>query len=382
MHSLDKDYPQVVLTEREGPCLSLYQPTHRTFPERQQDPIRFRNLVKELEQSLLQRYPGRDVAPLLAPFGALAENESFWADQAGDGLAVLGANDLFRVYRLRRPVAALAVVADSFHTKPLLRIVQSADRYQILAIDRQHARLFEGNRDGLEELPLVGNVPATIDEALDRDIEHERSTRTHGRPGGTSWARQGTDVRQDSIDADTDTYFRAVDRAVTEHHSRPSGLPLILAALPDQQSRFRKLSSNPKLMGEGIDRNPASIAIEQLREEAWKLVLPHYLERLAGLVDAYRAAHAKAQATDQLPDAARAAVEGRIACLLLEADREQAGRLVPETGSIVPGDLDNPHLDDLFDDIGEHVLRNGGEVVIVPAESMPTGTGLAAIYRF
>src|SRR5690606_25636020 len=330
---------------------------------------------------LLQRYPGRDVASLLAPFQALAEDAEFWNHPA-EGLAVLGANDLFRAYRLQRPVAALAVVADSFNTQPLMRIVQSADRYQILGIDRQRARLFEGNRDGLEELRLVSDVPATIDEALDRDIERERSTRFHGRLDSRNTARQGTDVRQDDIDADTEAFFRAVDRAVAEHHSRPSGMPLLLLALADHQSRFRKLSSNPALLAEGIERNPDSTSIEQLRDEAWQLVQPRYLERLAGLIDAWRAAHAKGQATDQLPDAARAAVEGRIACLLLEADRQQAGRLVPETGSIVSGDLENPHLDDLFDDVGEQVIRNGGEVIIVPAEAMPTDTGLAATYRF
>ena len=380
MHSLDKDYPQQLLAPRDGPCLSLYQPTHRAFPERQQDPIRFRNLLKELEQSLLKRYPGRDVEPLLAPLRELAEDAEFWNHPA-DGLAVLRSADLFRVYRLQRPVAPLAVAADSFHTKPLMRIVQSADRYQILGIDRQKARLFEGNRDGLEEIAL-GEVPGTIDEALDRDIERERATRFHGRQDSRNTARQGTDVRQDYVEADTEAFFRVVDRAVTEHHSRPSGMPLLLMALADHQARFRRISDNPALLEAGIERDPDSITLEALREEAWQLVQPRYLERLAGLVDRYRAAHARAQATDQLPDAARAAVEGRVACLLLEADRQQAGRLVPETGSIIPGDLDNPHLDDLFDDIGEQVLRTGGEVIIVPAEAMPTDTGLAATYRF
>ena len=37
----------------QSPCLSLYQPTHRHHPENQQDPIRFRNLLKELETSIL-----------------------------------------------------------------------------------------------------------------------------------------------------------------------------------------------------------------------------------------------------------------------------------------------------------------------------------------
>ena len=36
----------------QPPCLSLYKPTHRRHPENQQNPIRFRNLVKELETAL------------------------------------------------------------------------------------------------------------------------------------------------------------------------------------------------------------------------------------------------------------------------------------------------------------------------------------------
>jgi hypothetical protein len=39
-------------------------------------------------------------------------------------------------------------------------------------------------------------------------------------------------------------------------------------------------------------------------------------------------------------------------------------------------------VDDLLDDLGERALKAGGEVVIVPAERMPTDTGVAAVYRF
>ena len=46
------DYPDTLLAEHEAPCLSLYQPTHRHHPDNTQDPIRFRNLVKQLAESL------------------------------------------------------------------------------------------------------------------------------------------------------------------------------------------------------------------------------------------------------------------------------------------------------------------------------------------
>ncbi len=44
--------------------------------------------------------------------------------------------------------------------------------------------------------------------------------------------------------------------------------------------------------------------------------------------------------------------------------------------------MSDPGTGDMLDDLGELVLRKGGEVVIVPAERMPTKSGLAATYRF
>ena len=83
-----------------------------------------------------------------------------------------------------------------------------------------------------------------------------------------------------------------------------------------------------------------------------------------------------------LSDVARAATEGRVATLLLEADRHIPGRIDADTGALVEARLDDPRIDDMLDDLGERVLRSGGEVVIVPADRMPTPSGLAATYRF
>ncbi len=41
-----------LLGDHEPPCISLYQPTHRNHPDNQQDPIRYRNLLREMESSL------------------------------------------------------------------------------------------------------------------------------------------------------------------------------------------------------------------------------------------------------------------------------------------------------------------------------------------
>ena len=381
MDLLVNDYPARLLAA-EPPCLSLYQPTYRHRPQNQQDPIRFRNLVKAMEYSLLEKYPAREVQPLLAPFRALAADHDFW-NHTLDGLAALGAPGLFRVYRLQRPVAELAVVADSFHTKPLMRILQSADRYQVLGLNRREIRLFEGSRYALDEVELAQGVPRTITDALGEELtEPHLTVSSHGTGAGGTPMRHGHGSKKDEVDTDTERFFRAVDRAVMEHHSRPSGLPLLLAALPEYHNLFRQVSHNPFLMADGIDIYPDALTADALRERAWKAVEPQYHARLAKLVDEFLEAKSRGLGADDLAQVAEAAVAGRVATMLIDADRHIPGRIDAETGQLKFDDLARPEVDDLLDDLGELVLKMGGQIVIVPAERMPARTGIAAIYRF
>lgn len=382
MDSLVDDYAAGIFRAHEPPCLSLYQPTHRHYPDNQQDPIRFRNLVKALEESLRQKYCTRDVRPLLEPFQTLARDHDFW-NHTLNGLAVRGAPGMFRVYRLQRPVAELAVVADSFHVKPLIRILQSADRYHVLGLNRQEVKLFDGNRDALDEVELSPAVPRTITEALGEDVKESHLTVwTHGSDSARAGVRHGQDSKKDLVDSDTERFFRAVDRAILEYYSRPSGLPLLLATLPEHHNLFHRVSHNPFLMNEGLDIHPDALLIEALRDRAWRVVEPHYLARLIGLTEMFGVARSKELGADDLAQVMRAAVAGRVATLLIEADRHVTGRIDAVTGGIEFDDLAHPEVDDLLDDLGELVLKNGGQVVIVPTERMPTRTGIAAIYRF
>lgn len=79
---------------------------------------------------------------------------------------------------------------------------------------------------------------------------------------------------------------------------------------------------------------------------------------------------------------AAGAANGQIATLLIEADRQIPGRIDGPTGQVEFKDLSHPEVDDLLDDLGELVLNTGGRVVVVPADRMPTTTGVAATCRF
>jgi hypothetical protein len=188
--------------------------------------------------------------------------------------------------------------------------------------------------------------------------------------------------RKDDVDLDAERYFRAVDRAVLELHSRPSGLPLCLAGLPENQSQFRRVSRNPLLMDDGIDANPDALAIGALRELAWQVVEPQYLARLGAIVQTFEQSRAKGLGTDDLAQAVEAAAAGRVATLLTDADRQVPGRIDAATGAVQLEDLADPEVDDVLDDLAALVMQQGGELIVVPAERMPTGTGIAALFRY
>jgi hypothetical protein len=68
--------------------------------------------------------------------------------------------------------------------------------------------------------------------------------------------------------------------------------------------------------------------------------------------------------------------------LLVEAERCIPGRIDDATGTVQPGDLAQPDVNDALDDLAQRVLLTGGHVVVVPAERMPAPNGLAATFRY
>ena len=151
------------------PCISIYMPTHRKNPENLQDPIRFKNIVTQLRESLLLQYSSAEVKTLLEPFEKLINESQFW-NHTLDGLAIFGAPGFFKIIGLHTTVKELLIVAQNFHTKPLRQYLQTIDRYHVLDLNINNVRLFEGNRHSLVEVELLPFVPKSISDALGDDL--------------------------------------------------------------------------------------------------------------------------------------------------------------------------------------------------------------------
>ena len=379
----EREHLKELLSTKGDYCLSLYQPTHRSHPENRQDPIRFQNLVNELEASLQSKLSAERTQTFLKQFHALGGDSDFW-NKTLDGLAVFATEELFRVYLLQRSVPELAVVADNFHVKPLQHYLQATDRFQVLGLTLNEVLLFEGNRDSLDPVELPDDVPRTIEDALGSELTDEHITvATYGGKGPDGTRMQhGHGSKKDEQEVDAERFFRTIDRAITEHCSKPSGLPLVLAALPEHHSVFRSVSHNPYLVKEGIKINPKSQSAEELRKLAWEVWEPQYRKNLENLVGQYHQLKSDSMGSDQLKEIAKNAAAGRVKTLLIEEDKIIPGRIDDASGKIERKALEKPDVDDLLDDLGELVLKMGGDVHLLKPELMPTDTGAAAMYRY
>lgn len=368
---------RALLAPHQPPCISLYEPTHRSYPaSSQEDPVRYRNLLHRAEESLRKRYPARQIQPVVRKLEQFASDTDFWI-QAVSGLAIFGSADDLKIFKLQQPVPELLSVADRFQIKPLIRSIQRDGRYQLLALTLTEAKLYEGTRDTLDLVDLAG-APATIVEALGPELTepYSKVTRGYGAgAGGKTPMHHGQGGRKDERPIDRERFFRVIDREVLDRASKVSHLPLVLAALPEHQTHFRALSHNPFLVTTGIAVNPGSLTLGELRDAAWKAIEPYFEQRLSALLDAYGAARAHGRGSDQLQEIAAAFAEGRVGTLLLEADRRIPASVDGDGGA-------HPEDSDVLDDLAEAALGTGAEVIVLPAHRMPSKTGAAAVFRY
>jgi hypothetical protein len=373
--------PKELLNVHTSPCISIYMKTSRRYPENVQDSLRFKNLVSKAESEAIKSVGKRVIASLIERLMSLQEDQTFW-NHTLDGLAVFVSPDYFRVFRLQQSVNEQAYVSDVFFIKPLLRINQMNERFQVLILTRTGARLYEGNRYRLDEIEMDREVPKTMTEALGSEITPPHMTvASYGGVGQGSSMRHGHSSRKEEEEIDEERYFRAVDHAIAEHHSRPSGLPLILAALPQHQAIFRSLSHNPHLLEDGITADPRLLEADALREMAWQVLEPHWRRKIDELLAQFEEAHSKSLASDNPFSITEAALGGNVSALMLDEQRIYPGGIDAASGDISFSMTSPGNEHDVFEDLAITVLGKGGEVLVLPSERMPTASGVAAIFR-
>jgi hypothetical protein len=372
-----------MLTDAEGPCVSLFMPTDRSGAQNQQAHVRLKNLAREAKERLLGNGLGKsEVESILEPAGRFLDDVEFW-QHLGDGLAIFLARGFYRRFRLPLDVVELVVTADRFHLAPLLPLMSGDGRFYILSLSQNRVRLFEGSRHSVVEVDLR-DVPRSLADALGHDWK-ESSLQLHTGSGGAASHKgamfHGHGGASDGAKEEIGRYLKRVDKGLREPLNAEQS-PLVVAAVDYLISIYREVSHYPKLVPDGIPGNPDELGPKELHTRAWSLVEPIFLAAEKEAEARCRELLGTGRASSDVREIVRCAFDGRVEVLFVSRGVQRWGRFDAGSRQVELRDEPEGKDEDLLNLAALHCLLNGGTAYAVPPGEVPGGRTAAAVLRY
>ena len=364
-------------------CISMFMPTHRTGKETEQDPIRFKNLVKDVENRLFEEGIRRpDVENFLKPANDLLLKSGYWEHQS-DGLVVFISSKIFQAFRLPISFEELAIVSTSFHLKPLLPFFARDGHFYILALSQNQVRLLEGTRHSVDEVDVEEVIP-NMAEAMQFERYYKNvqfRTGTSASQGGES---AGMFHGHDPSDDDKNRilrWFHKIDDEVSTFFTVEQS-PVILAGVDYLFPIYKEANSFPHIVEDGIPGNPEELSAMELHEKAWPLVRPIFSKLEEEAQDKYFELKAKDQTSNAIDEIVPAALHGRVDTLFVAVGEQIWGSFHQENSTIRVHNEHQTGDEDLLNLAAVQTFLNGGTVYALELENVPDGKSAAVILRY
>ncbi len=364
-----------------APAVSIYMETHRKGVEVAAQHLRLRAAIDQAK-GILNGDDANGAAEILAPLEGLIGDQDFWRHQA-DGLALFASRDFGRLYRLPVRLPDMVVVGPTFHTRPLIEYLQAPERFWVLSVTQKDVRMWEGTVSDISPVDLA-TVPTSLQQALGTTVAADRLNLRSPRGSGSAPIFHGHGAGKDDTKQELEKFFRAVDAGVRELLADEFG-PIILAAVDYYHPIYHSISKLENLTDEGIVGSIVGWDDGRIHAAAWPIARKSVERKLDVALNLWESSYGRGKAESDLATVARLAVAGRIRLLLTENGRTVWGRIDRTSGDIEVGrgGGSDPHgtAVDLLDELAEMTIQLGGRALELPAEKMPTDTGLAAVLR-
>lgn len=382
MQSLDRVTVDSLLQEQQWPAISIYMPINRTGD--QQDAIRFKNLLGQVERQLVEGgIRPADARKMLEDDQALADDTGFWKHAGADGLALFRNGQTEQHHLLPLTFQEMVQVGKRFLIKPLLPIFEDR-RFQVLGLNRGSIRLYKGDRFHLEEIVLPAGVPKSMEEALKYDdpeqqLQFHSKTGAQGEKRGAIYHGQGVGIDEDK--SNLERFFQAVDRVLAPRFEEER-LPVILGGGDELQGVYRRITKSKNLLTKGICKNIQDFAKDDLHHQSWEIAQQYFRAAERETEEHYAEKRNAGLAVDELSEVVTAAFEGRVDALFAAVDKPIWGIFNGENLEAKILESNDAPAVDLVDEAVFWTLARGGRVLTRKRENMPGDSEVCALLRF
>lgn len=357
--------------------VSIYIPTHRSEPEVQQDPIRYKNVLAEVEKELAVKDVAQaDIDAIMEKARSLLDDPHFWRHN-DNGLALFLTPDFFEHYKLPISFEERFLVDEYFLISPLIRMISLEGSFCVLAVSQKNVRLLKCTRNSTEQISL-SEAPESMDDFRRFDL-YQKSVQQHSGQG------QGTPIFHGHGGGDDDNkvlldYLKTIENEVTKEMNKRMD-PLVIAGVENAVAHYRKVNNYPRLMDESVTKNPDPLSDKELRDHAWEYIEAYYLKDMFEDLKRLGDLTGSDKVSDDLSTIVEDAFYGKIDCLFIPAGSEKWGTFEPELSDTGEEGLITPKHTDLLNLAAMYTLKKGGDVYTV-TDHDHLDSEVAAIYRY
>lgn len=362
-----------------NPSISIYLPTHVKGEQIQQDPIRFKNLLKQTESKLADyKVDQAQIDSLLAEARKWLDQPLFW-QHADKGLAVFITGEMTEFFRVPLNFREQVQVDDHFLITPLIPMITLDGSYSILCLSQNKVRLLKCTRNSVEPIELK-EAPTSIEEYLKFDV-NEPHLQHHSGQGRGNAIFHGQGGSSDSEKKEVENYLKTIENEVTSILKKRND-PLILAGVDDVIARYRKVNHYQRLMDQGISGSPDTKSEEEIKDEGWEVIKSYFLKDMYKDMDRYSDLIGSDKQSDNLSLIVEAAYYGKVDSLFVPIGEQSWGWFDQEKDTVHHSAERQNGEHDLINAAAIKTITQGGNVYALNKEEMPNSASIAAIFRY
>jgi hypothetical protein len=369
------------LFQSDGPRITILLPRYQPGAQGKSMTGLLKTYLRDLTHQLTTLKVAEPViAGLLKPLQDLSEDEQS-ASGSRLGRVIFRSRDVFQQFDLLGPVAARFMLGAYFQIRPILSDLYLPPEFYVLKLSKKSVELRRCAHLRSQTVELPKGVPQTLDEALafeppDHDLENRSACGVSS--GAMRGIRFGTGSGRESQPAHLADFYRIVDRGIVTllHSGNP---PLILAGVGEDTAAYRMINTYLNLLSHSIHGSPnQSLTEPDLLQHAYSIVRAERVGRTAASLAELNERLSPARFTSDLDTILGAAAEGRVDKLYIDADAQIKGRLPSTT----PSPRWNGAEEDLLNVAVVEAMLHGGFAFELPANKMPDGATISAVFRY
>jgi len=347
------------------PSVSILMPTHRTFPDNQQDPIRLRNLVNQANQRLLGEFEKKRVSGIMENLTKKTEGIDF--NHLQDSLAIFVNDNFSTMFMFPFPVKERATIDKTFETRDLVFAYNRSQPYYVIVINEKQIKFYLCVRENLSEVTHP-SLPMT-------NIVHEIK---EGRIGDASYNDR---IREN--EERQKNFLREAD-ALLKEFAAAEETPFLITGTQRQISMYREVTRFPNLILGTLKGSYENSSASEISKLVWPIAKEGFANKRKEVLNEVDKAISSKKFASGIDEVWELANEGRGKTLLTEINFEYPAIASSNGLQLVPSEIKPGEdvLDDAVDEIIESVIGKDGKVVFFDNDILEKYGRIAMILRY